>query len=258
MEEYVYYIGFSIGGLVHLIVGVRLFVLRVRNAQTPDRLLSVTFLFWAFNYFLYDIPALFFYGEALLPPLFSVSSAFTLYLGTITFAVFTRSVFRNQERWALWLVVGMVGCLIVGVAGSFWVGDWSGEYPLSNPWWWVTRVGCAAPLVWMAAEGLAQYVKARRRRQLGLCTPQVCNRFLLWGLAGTLWVILEVVDGADYIVYQSTGQWSDSLFVLVGLFEAAPAGVIWLVFFPPTFYRNWIYRLATIANAVEEGSADGG
>ena len=147
MAEYVYYIGDSLAGLVYLIVGVRLFALSVRNAQTPDRLLSVTFLFWAFNYFLYDIPSLFFYGEALLPPLFSISSALTLYLGTITFAVFTRSVFRNQERWALWLLSGMVGCLIIGVAGSAWVGDWGGEYPLSNPWWWVTRVGTAAPLV---------------------------------------------------------------------------------------------------------------
>jgi len=258
VEEYVYYIGFSIGGLVHLIVGVRLFVLSVRNAQTPDRLLSVAFLFWTLSYLLYGAPWVFLRDEALIPPLFLFGSLLTLHLGTITFAIFTRAVFRNQERWALWLVAGIVGCLIIGVAGSVWVGDWGGEYPLSHPWWWVTRVGSAAPYVWMGTEGLAQYVKARRRRQLGLCTPQVCNRFLLWGLAGALWVILEVVEAADYIVYQSTGQWSDSLFVLVGLFEAVPAGVIWLVFFPPTFYRNWIYRLATIADAAEEGSPHGG
>ena len=258
MAEYVYYIGDSLAGLVYLIVGVRLFALSVRNAQTPERLLSATFLFWAFNYFLYDIPALFFYGEALLPPLFSISSAVTLYLGTITFVVFTRSVFRNQERWALWLLSGMVGCLIIGVAGSAWVGDWSGEYPLSNPWWWATRVGCAAPLVWMGAEGFTQYVMARRRRRLGLCPAQACNRSLLWGLAGAIWVIVELVDGAQYIVYESTGQWSDSLRLLVGCLEAVPGVMIWLVFFSPTFYRNWIYRLAIIADAVEEGSPHGG
>ena len=71
-------------------------------------------------------------------------------------------------------------------------------------------------------------------------------------------MILELVNGAEYIVYESTGQWSASLFVLVGFFEAVPAGVIWLVFFPPTFYRNWIYKLATIADAAEEGSPHGG
>ena len=258
MEEYAYYIGFSIAGLVNLIVGVRLLALSVRNAQTPECLLSVAFLFWALSYLLYGAPCVFLRDEALIPPLFLFGSLLTLHLGTITIAVFTRAVFRNQERWALWLVAGMVGCLIVGVAGSVWEGDWGGEYPLSHPWWWVARVGSAAPYVWMGTESLAQYVKARRRRQLGLCTPQVCNCFLLWGLAGALWVILEVVEGVDYIVYQSTGQWSDSLFVLTGCFEAVPAGFIWLVFFPPTFYRNWICRLATIADATEEGSPHGG
>ncbi len=258
MEEYVYYIGDIFAGLVYLIVGVRLFALSVRNAQTPDRLLSVAFLFWALSYLLYYLPSLFFYGEALITALFAFGSAFTSYLGTITFAVFTRAVFRSQERWAVWLVAGTVGCLIVGAAGSVWVGDWGGDYPLSHPWWWVTRVGRAAPLAWMAAEGLAQYVKARKRRQLGLCVPQVCNRYLLWSLAGSLWLILEVVDGGQYVVYQRTGQWFDSLTVCIACLEIAPAGVIWLVFFPPTFYRKWVDRLVAIADAPEEGSPDGG
>jgi hypothetical protein len=258
VEEYAYYIGDLVAALVYLIAGVRLFELSMRNAQIPDRLLSVTFLFWALNYLLYDIPALFIYGEERLPPLFSISSTLTLYLATITFTVFTRSVFRSREGWARWLVAGMLSCLVVGVAGSAWVGDWNGDYPLSHPWWWVTRVGRAAPLVWMTAEGLSQYVKARQRRRLGLCAPQICNRYLLWGLAGAFWVILEVVEGADYIVYQRTGEWSDSLFVLVGFFEAVPAGIIWLVFFPPTFYRRWINKLATLPDAAEEGSPHGG
>ncbi len=258
MAEYVYYIGDISAGLVYLIVGVRLFALSVRSAQTSDRLLSLTFLFWALSYFLYYIPSLFFYGEALITPLFAFSSVFTSYLGTITFAVFTRAVFRNQARWAVWLVAATVGCLIVGAVGSVWVGDWGGDYPLSHPWWWVTRVGRAAPLAWMAAEGLSQYVKARQRRQLGLCAPQICNRYLLWGLAGALWVILELVEVADYIVYQSTGQYSDSLFVLVGWLEAVPGGIIWLVFFPPAFYRNWINNRTSVADVAEEGSPHGG
>jgi hypothetical protein len=258
VEDYAYYIGNSFAGLVYLVVGIRLYAMSARNAQTPDRLLSVTFVLWALSYFLYDIPSLLVYGEALLPPLFSFGSAFALYLADITFAVFTRAVFRNQERWALWLVAGMVGCVIVGVAGSVWVGDWGVEYPLSHPWWWVTHVGSAAPSVWMATEGFTQYSKARRRRQLGLCAPQVCNRYLLWGLAGSLWLFLEVVDGAQYIAYQSTGQWSESLTVLVACFEIAPAGIIWLVFFPPTFYRNWIDNRATVADSAEGGSSHGG
>jgi hypothetical protein len=110
----------------------------------------------------------------------------------------------------------------------------------------------------MATEGFTQYSKARRRRQLGLCAPQICNRYLLWSLAGSLWLILEVVDGAQYIVYQRTGQWFDSLTVLIACLEIAPAGIIWLVFFPPTFYRKWVNRLVANVDAAEEGSPDGG
>ncbi len=258
MADYAYYIADCFAGLVYLVVGIRLYGLSVRNAQTPDRLLSVTFVFWALNYLVYDIPLAFFHEDALVPLPFTLISMFSLYLATIVFVFFTRAVFRNRERWALWLIAGTVGCLIVGVAGSAWVGDWSGEYPLSHPWWWITRVGRAAPFVWMTREGYIQYGKARRRRQLGLCAPQVCNRYLLWSLAGSLWLILEVVDGAQYIVYQSTGQWFDSLTVLIACLEIAPAGVIWLVFFPPTFYRKWVNRLVASVDAAEEGSPDGG
>jgi len=63
---------------------------------------------------------------------------------------------------------------------------------------------------------------------------------------------VEVVEGAEFIVYQSTGQWSDPLAALVGLFEAVPAGVIWLVFFPPSLYQRWIDGAAPVAKA-EEG-----
>jgi hypothetical protein len=257
VEIYAYHVGYCVGALVHLIVGVRLFALSARSAQPQDRLLSWAFLFWALSYLIYGVPWVWLRNEDLIPTLFTFGSMMSLHLGTIIFAFFTRAVFRSQERWAVWLLAGMVGCLIAGVAGSVWVGDWEGESPLSNPWWWLTRVGSAAPNVWMAAEGLAQYVKARRRRQLGLCAPRVCNRYLLWGLAGALWSVLEVVESAEYIVFESTGRWSDTLSALVGFLEAVPSVIIWLVFFPPVFYRNWIDRLATVADPAEEASPHG-
>jgi hypothetical protein len=258
VAEYAYYIGYGFAALVNLIVGVRLYTLSVRNAQTPDRVLSVTFLFWALSYLMYGVPWVFLGDSELIPPLVSFSSWIIFHLGTIAFAVFTRAVFRSQERWAWWLVAGMVGCLVIGEAGSVWVGDWLGEQPLSNSWWWMTRVGSAAPYFWMGAEGFAHYVKARRRRQLGLCTPLVCNRYLLWGLAGALWLILDLVVIADYLIYAYTGTWAELMYVAVGWLEAIPGGIIWLVFFPPSFYRNWISKLATIPDSAEKGSPHGG
>jgi hypothetical protein len=167
-------------------------------------------------------------------------------------------LFRSQERWSAWLVTGVAACMIVGLAGSSWMGDWGGMYPLSNPWYWLERVGGTAPFIWIGMEGLAQYRKARKRQRLGLCDALACNRFLLWGVVGMLWAIFELVVVPQDIVYESTGQWSDSLGMFLGWLEIAPVAMIWLVFLPPTFYRNWINNRAPVADATKEGSAHDG
>jgi hypothetical protein len=211
----------------------------------------VAFLLWAFSYSLYNVADLLFYHGAEHPFPVAFVSLLALHLGTATLGLFTRAVFRSRERWALWLVAGIFGCLIVGLTGSVWVGDWRGEQPLSNPWWWVTRVGVAVPVFWMGAEGLTQFGKARQRQRLGLCTPMVSNRYLLWGLAGALWAILDIVDWVDFIVYELTGQWSDVLYVIVCWLEIAPGLLVALVFFPPAFYRRWVNSAAPATETVE-------
>jgi hypothetical protein len=102
----------------------------------------------------------------------------------------------------------------------------------------------------MGAEGFAQYFKTRRRLKLGLCEPIACNRFLLWGIAGSLWVILEVVVTASDLVYAFTGQWSELLGVGMALFDVAPIALVWFVFFPPEFYCRWVERRGSRADAV--------
>jgi hypothetical protein len=124
--------------------------------------------------------------------------------------------------------------------GSAWVGDWEGINPLANPWYWLEFSGTFAPITWMAAEGFAQYIKARRRLKLGLCEPMACNRFLLWGIAGSLWVILEVVLTANDFANALTGQWSPLLDFGVALFGIVPVVVIGFVFFPPESYCRWV------------------
>ena len=239
--EFITYIGEGIAGLVFLVVGLRLYSLSLRSDEISDRLLSTSFLLWTLGYAAYDIPYLLFYRDAAeFPALFAFSSLFAFYLGSAALTLFNRTVFRSQERWALWLVSITFGCLILGVTGSIWVGDWAGESPLTNPWWWVTRVGSAIPLCWMSVEGLTQYVKARKRLRVGLCEPLVCNRYLLWGLAGSFWVLLELIDIVDYIAFESTGQPSATINVLLGWHEFIPGVLVGLVFFPPAIYRSWI------------------
>ena len=147
------------------------------------------------------------------------------------------------------LVAAIVVSIVAGVAGSAWVGDWEGVNPLANPWYWLECFGGFAPAVWMSAEGFALYFKMRRRLKLGLCEPMACNRFLLWGIAGVLWMILEGVVTANDFVHAVTGDWSPLLDFGVALFEVVPVAVIWLVFFPPAFYCRWVEAVGRVENA---------
>jgi putative Ca2+/H+ antiporter (TMEM165/GDT1 family) len=161
-------------------------------------------------------------------------------MGNLTFALFTKEVFRKKQRWAGWLVAAIAVCLILGLAGSAWVGDWEQVDPIANFGYWPQTVGGLAPALWMGVEGLAAYANARKRRRIGLCSPLVCHHFLLWGLAGSLWASLEIVVVAQDFIYMSAGEWSDVLGVVNGLLEIVPIGMMWLVFFSPAVYRRLI------------------
>jgi len=240
ITDLVYLSGNAIAWGAYLYVGVRLYRLSRRTGQLPELLIAATFLLWTLAYLFYDIPYTIVLAGELVPDVCSYASLITLALGNAAFAFFIRAVFRPDARWATWLVAAIVVSLVAGVAGSAWVGDWEGINPLANPWYWLEYLGSFAPSAWMTAEGFSQYFKARRRLELGLCEPMACSRFLLWGIAGALWVILEVVLTANDFANALTGQWSPLLDFGVALFEVVPVAVIWFVFFPPEFYRRWV------------------
>jgi hypothetical protein len=236
-----------LAGFAYLVAGVRLYRFGLRKGGAPERLLSVSLVFWGLCLLLYDLPYALL-DESMLTP-FSFASRLAFHMGTIVFILFTRKVFRSRERWAAWLVAGTIACLVVGVLGSIWVGDWEGIYPLSNPWYWPELVGRMAPMVWMGIEGFVQYRKTRARRRLGLCEPLTCHRFLLWGVTGALWLMLELVSTGQYVDYELTGRWTTFWDFVVSLLEVLPLVVIWFVFFPPARYRVWVEKRAAIADA---------
>jgi hypothetical protein len=244
------YIGEVIAGFVYLFVGVRLYMLSRRTGHLPETLLAVSFLLWTLSFAIWDIPYAFVDSEALVPAVFSYGSLIALASGTVVFSFFIRAVFRPAARWAMGLVAAIAVSNLAGVVGMAWMGDWEGTNPLANPWYWLEFFGGVAPSTWMGAEGFAQYFKTRRRLKLGLCEPMACNRFLLWGLAGALWVTLEVTVTASDLVYAYTGQWSELLGVGIALFEIVPIAVVWFVFFPPEFYRRWVEGSGSRADAV--------
>jgi hypothetical protein len=236
------YIGEAIAGLVYLFVGLRLFRLSRHTGHLPEALIAASFLLWMLSYAIWDIPYAFVESEELVPAVYSYGSLVALASGYVVFAFFIRAVFRPGARWAAWLVAVIAVINLAGLAGTAWQGDWEGTNPLANPWYWLDCLGTFVPLTWMGAEGLTHYVRARRRLKLGLCEPMTCNRFLLWGAAGSLWLILEAIVTASDLVYAFTGQWSALLGVGIALFEIVPVVIVWFVFFPPASYCRWVER----------------
>jgi putative Ca2+/H+ antiporter (TMEM165/GDT1 family) len=243
------YLGGAIAGLFYLIAGTRLVRLSLRTGEAPERLLGLTFLVWSLSYLFWQLPIalangwmelqLFFLGRVLDD------------IGSVAFAMFLRVVFRNQVRWASWLVVAVAGCGIFGVVGSAMVGDWEALLPLSNPWWWLEVVAFQITVIWMGVEGFHHYRMARQRMRLGLCEPLICNRYLLWGLTGLTWTIYQSAMIAQQIEYERTQVWSTSMDTAVAVLEFGALAMISLVFFPPGFYRRWINRATPEAKAAK-------
>ena len=231
------YIGELIAAIAYLTVGVRMFRLSLRTGESPERLLGVSFSLIGTSYLAYEIPSI--TGiESLWTP-FTLAGRLIFDVGIIPFAMFTQTVFRRDTPWATWLVCGCATLLAVGVIFSLLAGDAEGM-ALGNVWFWFEWVGYTIPSVWMSIEASIAYAGARKRLQIGLCDTLVVNQFLLWafhgmfGIAACLSVILMY---SDYAATQTFSAWTDRL---LGGLEMGSVATLWLVFFPPAFYRRWI------------------
>ena len=129
-------------------------------------------------------------------------------------------------------------------------GSWEG-FSISNSWFWFEWVGYTLPFGWAGAEAFVQYRQARRRMPLGLCDPLVCNRYLLWSLFGALQVSLSLILLPQYAEYETSNQFTQTWDTLYGAVEIVSLVMIWLVFFPPVFYRHWIDGAARAETAAE-------
>ncbi len=245
MEESAY-IGSVVAGLAYFAVGARLLRLGIRTRSASEWVLGLTFLIWALSFALWLI-AITLQGQPALESQLLIESRIANNLGGIGMAYFPLLAFRRGSTWAKRLSVSIAICLIVGTAGSIWAGDPQGVEPLTNFWWWPEWIGTIAPAIWIGVEGLHHYGMTRPRVRLGLCEPIVGHRYLLWGIAGVFWILLDFVTVGQYVEFWATQSWSTTLDNLVGFFEIAALAMIWLAFFAPAAYQRRINRSAVSA-----------
>jgi len=241
MEENAYLTSI-IAGAFYLIASLRLLRLNRRTGERPELLLGVYFVFSGAYYVAYNLPSLL--G---LDP-WTASAEWILewifVVGVFPYLFFIRRVFRPEVAWAGVLVGCCSILLLLGTAlGAL---DGSGIYSFNNPWFLVEWAGYTAPCVWMCWEALLSRQGAQKRARLGLCEPVVANRYLLLALFGGFQCLACLADlsFANDISNSQTASLISN--VLLGGTEIASVAVLWLAFFPPRFYSDWITRRAVI------------
>jgi len=237
------YTGSTLASLVYLVFAVRLLRLGVRTRSASELLLGIAFVLWSLYYGLWVVSTLL-RGRAELELQFAVAAHVASNLASVCFAFFPFLVFRRGSTWAKGSAVGIAACLIAGLAGSFWVGDLEGTDPLANVWWWPEWLGEIATGIWIGTEGFHHYGMTRRRVRLGLCEPIVGHRFLLWGLAGVFWTLLDFVVVGQYVEFWANQNWSVALDNLVGCFEITALAMAWLIYFTPDTYLRRVNAAA--------------
>jgi hypothetical protein len=248
MEESAYIISIA-AGTFYLIAGVRLTRLSRSTGERPELLLGVYFALSGLYYLAYNLPSILGIDSWAAP--IEIAIEWIYVVGVLPYLFFIRSVFRPDEAWAGRVVLVASVLLLVGIVMQTAGGRM--DLGFDNPWFLTEWVGYTTPCVWMCWEATRCRRSAGKRARIGACPPEVVNRYLLLALFGGFQVLACLADlywAHDMQVSKSISMVSDAL---LGGTEFASVAVLWLAFFPPTFYTNWITRRAVILPAPVDG-----
>ncbi len=243
------YITSVIAGAFYLIASLRLIRLSRQTGERPELLLGVYFGFSGAYYLIYNLPSLF--GFDFWQPPIDVGIEWIYSLGVFPYLFFIRSVFRPDGAWAGGIVGVCSVFLLAGMAEAAVTGRT--DPVLDNPWFLIEWVGYTTPCAWICWEAMLVRRGAQKRARIGLCPPIVANRYLLLALFGgfqTLACLADLYWGYDKIASETVSMVSDAL---LGGSEIASVTVLWLAFFPPPLYADWITRRAVILPTPMDG-----
>lgn len=182
-------------------------------------------------------------------------------IGVFGLVHFTRITFRPKAGWAKSLVVLLYGSMLVGVIG-LGVSEGFELRVVNGPFYWVIYIARNAILGWMCLESLRCYRMSRRRLRLGLSSPIISNRFLLWTIWAALQIGLGAADPIARVVYfmstGSTTEWIPALGrpIILVMISTSTLGLVvsstalLLTFMPTAAYRRWIERHSTAKSSV--------
>jgi hypothetical protein len=236
----------SAAGTVYLLtvtaVAIRLLVLARRNRELPELLLGLSLLVG--GTFGASLEA---GGMAAASTLEDPKIVGTMLLSGKLFGLvalvcqglFIWKVFRPEAAWAPAIVAVCFACSAAALTGFWQHGTFAtGEIPIH--WFWVELAGRTTGSIWLVAEAIHFYGQIQKRRELGLADPVLCNRFLLWAVAGVCGLVMMLTAVPPVVSPNSSHPlmaWDLVVFGAAGIgFSIAYS----LVFFPPQRYLRWV------------------
>ena len=151
-------------------------------------------------------------------------------------AVFVARVYRRDTAWAKALIWAL-SAVLLGSQIFTWVMMDPGRNFMGL--YWMKFALRDFVYLWGGIEAIHYYRLMRKRVRHGISDPVVANRFLLWGVASGLGVLMVAAFQIGGVM--GYGTLSASVWLTVGSFVGAPAALLfWLTFLAPQAYRRWV------------------
>jgi hypothetical protein len=172
-----------------------------------------------------------------------VASIFLTQVGLALIYVFTWQVFRPAETWGK-AAVAVGSCFMAAsLLGSVHAlvnapPDANSQAVARNPVF-VGMIGYSGCFLWSAIEGFVQHRAARRRVALGLGDPAVANRFLLWGVFGSMATGINVASLAGNALGVDPSR-SPLVLIPMGVLGFGASVAMYLAFLPPPAYLAFV------------------
>jgi hypothetical protein len=235
--------GLALSMLTSLVVGIRVFALWRKTRKLPELLLSVALLCTGF--FAYALGTL---GKLLLSGSPELRSTLTLIglgtecVGVASLTAFADRVFHPNRGWARGVTVSLLSLIALGVCGEIASGQYmryADAEVISGPWVPLGLLARGLGPAWLSLECFRYYGKLKKQLALGLASPLVVHRVLLWGIgigASALGYATSILHRLVYGTGLRAHDWAIGMVSFLALIASVCIG---FAFFPPQKYRQW-------------------
>ena len=221
--------------LASFVVGIRLLMRGLSHKTRPETLLGAHALLIASGNVIVQGAVLIGLHGTRAASIIVRTGGIVIDAGYACFAFFCVDVYRPEmpelRKLSIALLIAITVVQPIGVLFE----------PTVNPIFYSEQVLRVASYAWGSYEAFRFYGIMRRRAHYGMGDPLVENRFLLWGVATTLALLILI---AMCITFKLTALSEiGALTLSVGAILTVPTGfLVWLAFFPPDWYRRRVER----------------